>query len=338
MKLNTPFVAFSISIFANANAKVATESQRIVNGIEVDPNTYPWFTTPFYGCGSSLVHKDILISAAHCLYNGIEFEGIDFCDGVVTNITNSPWDNSIDATGGEIYNGIEQYIHHKSYDNDCSYANDIIVIKLKTPVTDDIVPIAYNTDASVPAVGDTVRVIGIGNDFFGGPLISTLEYVDLKSVDAETCKAEWGDNNIGPEKTCAAALGKDSCQGDSGGPLFVDGANPLLIGIVSYGNGCADNTEPSPVYARISYYADFIRSAICCMSSDPPNDCAPNTDCPTDGIRETCPLTFPKQKIFSECHREPTKAPCQPIRNIFRRIKSRKKRNIFDIFSFRAPS
>jgi len=286
MKLNTPSVAFSISILANANAKTKFRSQRIVNGIEVAPNTYPWFTAPFFGCGSSLVHKDILISAAHCL------PGIS-CNEVVTNFTNSPWNNN--PTGGEIYNEIEEYIHHKNFNNDL--ANDIMVIKLKTPVTDDIVPIAYNTNANIPASGDTVRAIGIGADSSGGELTPTLEYVDLKSVDSVTCSAEWsdfdsiyGDNSIGFGKMCAKELNVDTCQGDSGGPLFVDGFNPTLIGITSYGIGCADSISPSPVYARISDYKDFIRSAICCMSSDPPDDCALDTDCPSDGIREICPV------------------------------------------------
>jgi len=291
MKLNTQSVAFSISILANANAKVKLQSHRVVNGIEVAPNTYPWFTAPFYGCGSSLVHKDILISAAHC-HRAL------FCDRTVTNFTSSPWNNN--AIGGEIYNEIEEYIHHKNFNNDCDAVNDIMVIKLKTPVTDDIVPIAYNTNANVPASGDTVRAIGIGRDDVFGSYTPTLEYVDLKSVDSVTCNAEYADyngkdNSIGVGKMCAKELNVDTCQGDSGGPLFVDGANPTLIGITSYGIGCADNAAPSSVYARISDYKDFIRSAICCMSSDPPDDCAPDTDCPSDGIRETClNYTFPE--------------------------------------------
>jgi secreted trypsin-like serine protease len=48
--------------------------------------------------------------------------------------------------------------------------------------------------------------------------------------------------------------GIDACKGDSGGPLVVDGG---LIGIVSYGEGCAKPGKPG-VYTRVSTYADEI--------------------------------------------------------------------------------
>ena len=51
--------------------------------------------------------------------------------------------------------------------------------------------------------------------------------------------------------------GHDSCQGDSGGPL-VD-ASLTLIGIVSYGKGCALANFPS-IYTCTSNFISFINA------------------------------------------------------------------------------
>jgi len=55
---------------------------------------------------------------------------------------------------------------------------------------------------------------------------------------------------------CAAVPGggKDACQGDSGGPLVVNGT---LVGIVSWGIGCAEADYPG-VYSNVAPLGSFI--------------------------------------------------------------------------------
>ncbi|XP_020805941.1 trypsin alpha-3-like [Drosophila serrata] len=49
---------------------------------------------------------------------------------------------------------------------------------------------------------------------------------------------------------------KRCCQGDSGGPL-VDIKSGQLIGIVSWGYGCADSNYPG-IYADVAFFKDWI--------------------------------------------------------------------------------
>lgn len=100
--------------------------------------------------------------------------------------------------------------------------------------------------------GDQTPTLGLNST-------DQLLEVDLEVVSDDEC----GTTNFGldgPTGVCAAALLKDSCQGDSGGPLFATaGGEPVQIGVVSYGTGCAFPAFPG-VYSEVNNTA--IRSFI----------------------------------------------------------------------------
>lgn len=63
---------------------------------------------------------------------------------------------------------------------------------------------------------------------------------------------------------CAGLLdvgGRAACQGDGGGPLYYNDstAGNIIIGIVSWGHGCSDDTLPG-VSTAVASYTEWIQS------------------------------------------------------------------------------
>jgi len=95
---------------------------------------------------------------------------------------------------------------------------------------------------------------------------SVLRTLFVPLVSRDECNAGYYSEThmrpILPDQLCAGIPqgGQDSCQGDSGGPVIqtIQG-KPYLVGVVSWGIGCA-RPNLYGVYSRVSTYLDWVHN------------------------------------------------------------------------------
>eukprot|EP00548_Thalassiothrix_antarctica_P018334 CAMPEP_0194194308 /NCGR_PEP_ID=MMETSP0154-20130528/75515_1 /TAXON_ID=1049557 /ORGANISM="Thalassiothrix antarctica, Strain L6-D1" /LENGTH=456 /DNA_ID=CAMNT_0038918729 /DNA_START=70 /DNA_END=1436 /DNA_ORIENTATION=+ len=264
-------------------------NQQIINGEEVEPNIHPWFArstlgSGWAGCGGSLVTPEYVLTAAHCV-DGRE-SNLENNGGYQIGALCAPYGpNESNNCGQAVQSfGISDIIPHPNY-NSNSVQNDFALVRLDgsstiTPVTmdpGDISPSYENL-----SLKENLWPIGFGTDE-NGSVTSKLMRVNVNYVKDSTCNENYN-GGIFENMMCAADTNEDSCQGDSGGPLY-DSDNDVLVGVVSWGIGCAQAGYPG-VYSRISNQISWIKEEICksgAHNEPRPSFCgpAPPTPAPT---------------------------------------------------------
>merc|ERR1711976_486988 len=230
-----------------------TDSDRIVGGVETEVNEYPWQVAlvsstgshPF--CGGTLISDRHVMTAAHCT-----------AGSSASSIAVLVGEHRIDD--GEFTRiGLSAINDHPNY-NDRSLNNDYSILTLDTPVTiSPAVRPACLPSSDSDYTGKIATVSGWGSLTSGGNQPAVLNEVDVTVQSNSDCKNAYG-GGITNNMICAADAGKDSCQGDSGGPLVTEeNGRYTLIGVVSWGYGCADARYPG-VYARVTSRMDWILS------------------------------------------------------------------------------
>ena len=250
---------------AGVATAVSLPGPRIIGGTTVDAATVPWTVALLHSatangfdaqfCGGTLINPEWVLTAAHCV------------PATTPSAVNVAWGISdLNAITAGDRHALSQIIVHPQY-NAAESTSDVALLRLTTPVP-GAATLPLNTSPTFPALSAALDTYGWGN-------ISTttttypnlLHGVSLQDLGGPSSTGNcglYGGQYIGDHMVCSgqAGGGKDACQGDSGGPLVgTVGLTKVLVGVTSWGNGCAVNNYPG-LWSRVSSYAKWIDQQI----------------------------------------------------------------------------
>jgi len=205
-----------------------------------------------FSCGCSILDKDTVVIAAHCLTHGLAQNAYTIGVGS-TDYDEQTWYPT------------KSYVNHPLYNTTIKANYDVAVIKLAKSikmVPGKVEAIGFPIDCTNLPYGEYALASGFGNTVENG----TNEDMLLKQVELKVLRnAEPGCSRyrLSPTMFCAGsdqATG-DTCQGDSGGPLAYSNPDnndlPELIGIVSTGAGC-NRVGFAGIYTNVCFVKDWI--------------------------------------------------------------------------------
>ena len=227
-------------------------------------------------CGGTLIAREWVLTAAHCIDPAQVKAGLAVQLGV-TDIS-KPQGYQVEVDG---------VVVHAGYGRPDIYHDDIALLHLKADqaarVPASVAPAALLR--SVPRPGMLVSAVGWGRiSNAAGAQINASAHLarvnmfvlgndqcaDLPDYGPVRVKLAGGTwvmrERVHPNVVCVFGRGVKTCSGDSGGPLYQPsqpGAVPKLVGVVSWNKaGCDITSDDRPgVYTRVQPYLDWIEQA-----------------------------------------------------------------------------
>nr|XP_002709380.1 plasma kallikrein [Oryctolagus cuniculus] len=252
---------YSLRLCKTENGSVCTTkiNARIVGGSNSSRGEWPWqvslqvkLAAQSHVCGGSIIGHQWVLTAAHC-FDGLPFPEIWRIYGGILYLS--------EVTKETAFSQIKEIIIHPKY-KISETGHDIALIQLQAPLNDTDIqkPICLPSKDDTNAIYTNCWVTGWGFTKEKGEIQNILQKANIPLVTNEECQKSYRDHAITKQMVCAGYKegGKDACKGDSGGPLVCKHNNIwLLVGITSWGEGCARREQPG-VYTKVAEYVDWI--------------------------------------------------------------------------------
>ena len=253
------------------------ESERIIFGVPTKKDRYPGFVALIYDddeiarCGGALIASNVVLTAAHCIANGLDQRLKKIARGNIRLEEVSGVLKSADEVSS-----VAEVVMHPRYMPE-TQRNDVALVILNQKMSKLFAPVAKR----VPKKGSKVHAVGLGlNNYFPNPGTADVYGKPTRLYEVEMKVGRWGkdpcpagyelgDKTPNPKKQVCVYGSmtkngwKSICNGDSGGPIF--NKKGETFGVASWGPGaggaaCLSLVEVFDAYTSVPYYYDsFIK-------------------------------------------------------------------------------
>lgn len=236
---------------------------RVVNGENARPGQAPYIvslastssaTNYSHSCGGSILNKEWILTAAHCLSHGTG----KHVRWVFAGIT----DKSNRTAGQERFTDYV-YVHEKYPGGNVVAPYDIALMHLSEPlVFNELVqPIALPSRNEF--YSGNGAIYGWGRTNSSLPTPEPMQRVDAEILEYDECLKRMPKNSsLNPLNICSSSMDSQisACQGDSGGPFVKENAQGVTeqVGVTSWVYvPCGEKNYPS-AYTKVSAFIEWI--------------------------------------------------------------------------------